>query len=120
MDVDYNIEGNVSSFYQLGCVVVVFVCLFVCLFVSFFGYLGKDRYLIKSTQNSKQIIDRRELTNKRITFTDYVRQLDELLAKESEKITELRGECCFPFLYYSGAHYTVILLLTPLYSGHII
>ena len=32
MDVDYNIEGNVSSFYQLGCVVVVFVCLFVCLF----------------------------------------------------------------------------------------
>ena len=35
MNVDYNIEGNVSSFYQLGCVVVVFVCLFVCLFVCF-------------------------------------------------------------------------------------
>ena len=119
MDVDYNIESNVSSFYQLGCVVVVFVCLSVCLF-PFCAYLDKDRYLIKSTQNSKQIIDRRELTNKRITFTDHVRQLNELLAKESEKITELRGECCFPFLYYSGAHYTVILLLTPLYSGHII
>ena len=84
---------------------VLLLFLFVCLFVfPFCAYLGKDRYLIKSTQNSKQIIDRRELTNKRITFTDYVRQLDELLAKESEKITELRGECCFPFLYYSGAH----------------
>ena len=119
MDVNYNIEGNVLSFYQLGCVVFLFVCLFVCLF-PFCSYLGKDRYLIKSTQNSEQIIDRRELTNKRITFTDYVRQMDELLAKESEKITELRGESCFPCLYYSGARYTVILLLTPLYFGHII
>ena len=52
MDVDYNIEGNVSSFYQLGCVVVVFVCLFVCLFIL----VRTDIYLRARRTASKSLI----------------------------------------------------------------
>ena len=53
VDVDYNIEGNLSSFYRLGCVVFfLFVCVsFLCLsLLPWLFSVGKDRYLIKSTQ----------------------------------------------------------------------
>ena len=47
-----------------------------------------------------------------------MRQLDELLAKESEKITELRGKSCeLFFLFYITMHPAI---QSPCYYDHFI
>lgn len=79
---------------MLFCVCFFPLCLSLLPWLLFL--VGKDQYLIQSTLKtvSKSVIAGTWITDNFTTFTDYVRQLDELLAQESEKIAELRGECC--------------------------